>query len=381
MLPTFAANIKPKNGVFSPFPVALDSAKPSSVRIGMEVGRVGLATVVLASAGAALLLTQLVATAASRFRILDNPSGYKAHREPTPLLGGIAVALATALGLGFALLTTGVSFDRGLQALAVGAAVILAAGLLDDVRNLSPRYKLAWQIGAAAAAGLALAFLGVRLGLFLTWPRLPMVLLTAVWVVGITNAFNLADNMNGLCAGLGAIAALALALLNLQTGEVGVAVAAAALGGSCLGFLPYNWPRARIFLGDTGSMFIGFLLAALSVMGVYTVGAAIPSLAIYSPLFLLAIPLFDALLVVILRLRVGQPPWIGDRRHISHRLVRRGMQPAAAVAVLWAAASACGLGALLLPTVGAAQAPILLGLLLLALGALAGAAGTKGLDD
>lgn len=347
----------------------------------MELGWAGLALVMVASAGAALVFTPAAAAVAARFKFVDNPQGYKAHGAPVPLLGGVAVALATAAGLMVALLTTGVSFSRGLQALTFGAIVILAAGLVDDIRNLSPRYKVAWQIAAAAAAGLALSYLGVRLGLFLTWPRFPMILVTAAWVVGITNAVNLTDNMNGLCAGFGAIAALALAVLNLQTGEAGVAVAAAALGGACIGFLPYNWPRARIFLGDTGSMFIGFLLAALSVMGVYTVGATIPVLAIYSPLFLLAIPLLDSALVVALRLRINHPPWIGDRRHISHRLVRRGMKPATAVAVLWSAAAASSLGALLLPTVGPQQAPLLLSLLLLALGALAGAAGTKGLDD
>jgi UDP-GlcNAc:undecaprenyl-phosphate GlcNAc-1-phosphate transferase len=347
----------------------------------MEFGCAGLAAVALASALASLALSPLAARAAVRFKVLDNPKGYKAHARPTPLLGGVAVALATGLGLTLAFAAGGATFGPPLQALAVGGAVILVAGLIDDFRDLSPGYKFAWQIAAAAAAGMALAFLGVRLGLFLTLPRMVMALLTAAWVVGITNAFNLSDNMNGLCAGLGAIAALALAVLNLQSGEIGVAAAAASLGGACLGFLPYNWPRARLFLGDTGSMFIGFLLAALSVMGVYARGAAIPVLAIYSPLFLLAIPLLDSLLVVALRLRIGHPPWVGDRRHISHRLVRRGMRQASAVAVLWAVAAASNLGALLLPTVGAAQAPMLLGLLVLALGGLAAAAGTKGLDD
>jgi UDP-GlcNAc:undecaprenyl-phosphate GlcNAc-1-phosphate transferase len=309
------------------------------------------------------------------------PGGYKAHRQATPLLGGVAVALATGLGLSCAVLLTGAGFGAGLGALAVGGTVILVAGLIDDVRGLAAGRKFAWQIAAAAGAGVTLALLGVRLDLFLAWPRLPMVALTVAWVVGITNAFNLSDNMNGLCAGLGAIAALALAVLNLQSGEIGVAAAAAALGGACIGFLPYNWPRASIFLGDTGSMFIGFSLAALSVMGVYTRGATIPVIAVYSPLFLLAVPLLDSLLVVVLRLRIRHPPWVGDRRHISHRLVRRGMHPASAVATLWAAAAASSLGAMLLPTVGVAQAPILLLLLILALGALAAAAGTKGLDD
>jgi len=347
----------------------------------MEFGWAGLIAIVALSAVASLGLTPLVAKVAIRLEILDRPQGYKAHHGDVPLLGGLAVAAATIIGLAGVSIATGAPPVLHVQALVAGAVVILAAGLVDDIRGLAPGYKLIWQLAAAGAAGLALTLLGVRLDLFLTWARLPKFLLTAAWVVGITNALNLSDNMNGLCSGLGGIAALMLAVLNLQNGELGVAAAAAALSGACFGFLPYNWPRARIFLGDTGSMFIGFLLAALSVMGVYTRSATIPVLAVYSPFLLLAVPLLDSILVVALRLRIGHPPWIGDRRHISHRLVQRGMQPATVVAVLWAAAAASGLAALLLPAVGSAQAPMLLGLIVLALAALAAAAGTKGLDD
>ena len=308
----------------------------------------------------AFVATPAAATAARRVGMVDQPSGYKAHDAATPLLGGFAVAGGLLSGVVLVLPLYGTTGIAGLFAIGVGALVILIAGLLDDRLGLTPRTKFAWQVAAAGAAGICLAVLGVRLNLFLPWPQVPIIALTALWVVTITNAVNFLDNMNGLCAGLGAIAA-------------------AALAGACLGFLPYNWPRARIFLGDAGSMFIGFLLAALSVMGVYTRGAQVPVLAVFTPLFVLAIPVLDLLLVTILRLRDGHPPWVGDRRHISHRLVRRGMHPATAVAVLWAAAAACGLGAILLPTVGVHEAPLLLALLVCALGALAGVAGTRGL--
>jgi UDP-GlcNAc:undecaprenyl-phosphate/decaprenyl-phosphate GlcNAc-1-phosphate transferase len=326
-----------------------------------------------------LFLTPLLAWVARRWDIVDRPDGYKAHPAATPLLGGIAVAAGTVCGAAWLLPRGDAGHLAGLSALAVGGLVILAAGWRDDVRGLAPRYKFTWQVAAATAAGLCLALLGVHLDLFLHWPSPPIIMLTVLWVVGITNAVNFLDNMDGLCAGLGAVAAAALALINLRSGEITVAVVAAALAGGCLGFLPYNWPRARIFLGDTGSMLIGFLLAALSVMGVYTRGAHVPVLAVFTPLFVLAIPLLDAVLVVILRVHAGHPPWVGDRRHISHRLVQRGMRPAAAVATLWAASGACGLAALLLPTVGPEQAPLLLGLVVCALGALTAAAGTRGL--
>ncbi len=323
--------------------------------------------------------TPVAAAVARRFGVFDQPGGYKAHEAVTPLLGGLAVAAGLLSGVVFVVPLHGAVGLAGLSALGVGGLVILIAGVLDDRRGLTPHNKFAWQVAAAGAAGMCLAVLGVRLNLFLPWPQLPIIGLTVLWVIAITNAVNFLDNMNGLCAGLGAVAAAALAVANLRSGELMVAHASAALAGACLGFLPYNWPRARIFLGDAGSMLIGFFLAALSVMGVYTRGAQVPVLAVFTPLFVLAIPVLDLLLVTILRLRNGHPPWVGDRRHISHRLVRRGMHPATAVVVLWAAGAACGLGAVLLPTVGVNEAPLLLALLLCALGALAGVAGTRGL--
>jgi UDP-GlcNAc:undecaprenyl-phosphate GlcNAc-1-phosphate transferase len=322
----------------------------------------------------------LLISMARRLGALDRPAGYKAHGVATPLLGGVGVAVGTAFAVVWVLPESSREHVAGLSALAVGSLVILMAGLLDDLRGLSPTRKFLWQLGAATAAGLCLALLGVRLNLFLQWPPAPIIALTVLWVVGITNAMNFLDNMNGLCAGLGAIAAFSLSVTNLRSGEVTVAVVAAALGGACVGFLPYNWPRARIFLGDAGSMLLGFLLAALSVMGVYTRGARLPVLAVFTPLFVLGVPVLDLLLVVLIRWRAGHRPWTGDRRHISHRLVQRGMHPAAAVATLWAAGAACGLAALLLPTVGVGEAPLLLALLLCALGALAAAAGTRGLS-
>lgn len=326
------------------------------------------------------LLTPAVRAFARRVGALDRPGGYKAHPIATPLLGGVAVAAGTA-GACLWFLRDGLPEDvAGLVAVGIGTIIILLVGLLDDVRGLSPQHKLVWQVTAAAAAGLVLALLGVRLSLFLEWPSPPIILLTVFWVVAITNSVNFLDNMNGLCAGIGALAALALAAVNVRSESYTTATVSAALAGACLGFLPYNWPRARIFLGDTGSMLIGFLLSALSVLGVYTPGAEVPVLAVFTPLFVLAIPVLDLVLVTILRLRAGHPLWTGDRRHISHRLVRRGLHPATAVVTLWSAGAACGLAALLLSTVGPTQAPLLLMLLACALAALALAAGSEGLD-
>jgi UDP-GlcNAc:undecaprenyl-phosphate GlcNAc-1-phosphate transferase len=307
----------------------------------------------------AAILTPLVAALARRWRVLDQPQGYKAHPVATPLLGGLSVAAATGAAI-LVVLSVGVDLHlAGLGGLSCGTAVILIGGLLDDYRPLRPQNKFAVQLTAAAAAGLMLALLGVRLSLFLPWPPAPIIILTVFWVVGITNALNLMDNMNGLCAGIGAVAAAALALVNLRSGEATVALSAAALAGACCGFLPYNWPHARIFLGDVGSMFIGFSLAALSVMGVYTRGAEVPVLAVFTPVCLLAVPILDTLSVVVLRLRKGHPPWVGDRRHLSHRFVRRGMPPAVAVAVLWMLNAVCALAAVMLRVLELGHAALL----------------------
>jgi UDP-GlcNAc:undecaprenyl-phosphate GlcNAc-1-phosphate transferase len=339
----------------------------------------GLLAAAAFAALAAAVATPAAAWLARRLGVLDVPGGYKAHGAPTPLLGGLGVVAGAALGVACGAPALAASDAAALTALGAGVLVVVAGGVHDDVRGLSPAQKFAWQAGAAAAAGLTLALLGVRVQLFLDGPWPATALLTVLWVVAVTNAFNLVDNMNGLCAGLGALAAAALAAVNLRTGEPSVAAAAAALAGACLGFLPWNWPRARVFLGDTGSMAIGFALAGLAVMGVYTRGAELPHLAVGVPLLVLAVPLFDLALVVWLRLREGGRPWVADRRHWSHRLVRRGLRPAAAVATLWAAGAACALGALLLPTLEPAPALGLLALLAALLAALAAAAGSRGL--
>jgi UDP-GlcNAc:undecaprenyl-phosphate GlcNAc-1-phosphate transferase len=329
---------------------------------------------------AAILVGPLLIRAARRFDVLDRPHGYKAHAEPTPLLGGVIVAAAAFAGSAWFVTLADRTELAALSALAAGCVVILVVGLVDDLLGMSPGRKFVWQLAATAATGTWLALLGLRLNLFLAWPPLPMIGLTVVWIVAITNAFNFLDNMNGLCAGLGAIAAASLALLNWHSGEVTVSLVSAALAGACLGFLPYNWPSARIFLGDAGSMLIGFILACISMMGVYTRGAEVPGIAVFAPLLVLAVPVLDTVLVVLLRVRARRAPWSGDRRHINHRLVRRGMRWRSAVVVLWAAGAACGGVAVILPMVGVAVGLVLISILSLGLAALVLKAGSEGLS-
>lgn len=327
-----------------------------------------------------MVATPVVRGFAVRTGVLDQPLGYKAHERPTPLLGGIGIIAGLLAGVLCAfLLTVGFSTEK-LLVLLSGLLVVTTAGVIDDTRGLSPQMKLLWQVSAAICAGLVLLALGFRISMYLQrLGTLPLAFITLVWIVVVTNALNLLDNMNGLCAGLGAVAASSLAVINLQSGELSVAFMAAALAGACVGFLPYNWPSARLFLGDAGSMAIGFALASLAVIGDYAPGSEIPVLAILARLLVLAIPLVDLVVVVIIRLRDRHPPWRGDRRHISHRLVRRGMRPAVAVATLWLAGAVCGIGGLLLHSVDSGEALLLLTLVVGALAAVFTVAGLRGL--
>jgi UDP-GlcNAc:undecaprenyl-phosphate GlcNAc-1-phosphate transferase len=328
----------------------------------------------------AIVFAPVVIAAARRWGVLDRPRGYKAHAQPTPLLGGLVVAAAAFAGATWFAVALGRTETAALAAIAAGSALIVTVGLVDDILGMGPGKKFLLQLAAIASTGVWLGLLGVRLNLFLAWPSWPMIALTVLWIVGITNAFNFLDNMNGLCAGLGAIAAASLAVLNWQSGETVVALMSAALAGACLGFLPFNWPSARVFLGDSGSMFIGYMLACLSVIGVYTRGAEVPKLAVFSPLLVFAVPVLDVVLVVLLRLRAHRAPWMGDRRHLNHRLIRRGLRPRNAVLTLWGAAAGCGIVAVSLGHVGLVGGLVLIGSLVIGLGFLTVRAGTEGLS-
>jgi UDP-GlcNAc:undecaprenyl-phosphate GlcNAc-1-phosphate transferase len=339
-----------------------------------------LLTSLLVAFVTAIVLAPVAIGAARRWGVLDRPHGYTAHTQPTPLLGGLIVAAAAFAGAAWFVFALGRVEAAALSAIAAGSVLIVAVGLVDDILGMGPGQKFLLQLVATVLTGVWLALLGVRLDLFLGWPPLSMIALTVTWIVGITNAFNFLDNMNGLCAGLGAIAAASLAWLNLQSGETAATLMCAALAGACFGFLPFNWPSARAFLGDTGSMFIGFMLACLSVIGVYTRGAEVPRLAVFAPLLVLAVPVLDMGIVVLLRLRSHRAPWMGDRRHLNHRLVRRGLRPHNAVLTLWGAAAGCGIVAVALGNVGLVSGLMLIGILVIGLGILIIRAGTEGLS-
>jgi UDP-GlcNAc:undecaprenyl-phosphate GlcNAc-1-phosphate transferase len=296
---------------------------------------------------------------------MDDPGQRKIHDQAVPLAGGLAVAtglvIPTALAslllwwqgslnglLSFApnaqasgaefLLRHGLN-RRALElgGILLGALGMLVVGCLDDKRELRPPVKF---IGQFLVAFLVAAS-GARITLFV-----PNVLfhyaITILWILTVVNAFNFMDNMNGLCTGLGAIGAWYFATVAAAEGQYLVGLIAFLTFGALLGFLPYNFPRARAFLGDSGSHLVGYLLGVLAILPHFYTPHHPRRWAVLIPLAVLAVPLLDLAWVVILRWHIGQPFYIGDNNHLSHRLVRLGLTRCQAVVVIWVIAAATG---------------------------------------
>lgn len=305
-----------------------------------------LAIPFLSALVAVLALTPVCRRLALALNVVDRPGGRKIHGDPVPLLGGVAIAAACAVGV-----LAGGTPDRVVVRILLAGGLIVLLGVHDD-RDPSAR-GLRWWIRLLLEGCLALAVIegGIRIGFLATgWVALPVAVL---WIVGITNAFNLLDNMNGLSAGVAGIAGLTFAVLAARYLDAGpeqlpAATAAAALGGACLGFLPGNF-RSRIFMGDGGSLFLGFTLACLAVLGNWR--GPIVQAGVIIPLLVLAYPIFDTTLVVLLRLRERRSPVAGGRDHSSHRLVRLGLGRVEAVLLIYLFCLSHALTALLVSSV------------------------------
>jgi UDP-GlcNAc:undecaprenyl-phosphate GlcNAc-1-phosphate transferase len=270
--------------------------------------------------------------------VMDRPSARKVHRRPMPRLGGAAIYGAFIL----ALLLLGTSYNiHELVSILLGATLVSFFGLWDDRWGLRPLLKLAGQILAA----LVLVYSGVQVHVF-SWPALN-VGVTVFWVVGITNAMNLMDNMDGLAGGVGVIAAAFFVLIAAMNGQYLVGALAAALLGACLGFLIYNFNPASIFMGDTGALFLGFMLAAVGIKLRFPANVDIVTWMV--PVMILALPIFDTTLVVISRLRRGlNPLTTAGKDHTSHRLVILGFTQREAVMALYLVGGALGVIAIFL---------------------------------
>jgi len=309
------------------------------------------------------LATPVVRKLALKVGAVDRPSDRKVHPRPTPTMGGLALFLAVIVGLAVAHQLHFVDFKRLFRTsleptgVLVACAVVVAIGIYDDVRGTAAPVKLAGQI---MAAGLLVLF-GVQL-LYFFFPGQGLLVLgsdlavpiTVIWVVGMVNAVNLIDGLDGLAAGMVAIAALAFFVYvfqapspgGLPAGNAGAALLSALAAGAALGFLPWNFHPARIFMGDSGSMLLGILLAAATIMGVGRNfeppsggDLAAFSIPVLVPLVILAVPFLDVVLAIFRRMRRGRPVTHADKEHIHHRLMDFGHSHRQAVLLmyLWSA--------------------------------------------
>ena len=308
-----------------------------------------------------------------RWGLVDRPGHRKIHAAPMPTSGGLAIWLGIVLPLAvgqvalWAMSQSAAQFlpasvavhlpgllrqSGRLWELLAGGTAFLLLGLADDRRGLDWRLRL----GVQTIVAIMLVSLGWRMSLFLDWLNMPWITgaLSVLWIVGLVNSFNMLDNMDGLSAGVAAIAAIMLAAMTLLTPrpdnnqpQLFVAGFLLLIVGSLLGFLWHNRPPARLFMGDAGSYLVGYLLAMATLTATFAGGHS-PRYAVLGPLCVLAVPLYDTATVVLIRLRSGRSPFVGDKSHFSHRLVELGLSKPRAVLTIYLATATCGLGALLL---------------------------------
>lgn len=310
------------------------------------------------AAGFALALTPIVTRSAGALRLFDSPGdARRQHIIPVPRLGGVAVYLVTAVVGTLLFIRTAPLFVlngppgdaqiRLLMGAFIGSAVLFLTGLVDDLRGLSPAAKSAAQVLAAAIIyyfgfRIGSIALGYGEGVPVGYLEIPLIFL---WIVGVTNAYNFIDGLNGLAGGVAVVACATILVVASSLGNLFVLIPAIALAGGLIGFLPYNFPKGRIFLGDSGSLSIGFLLAVLTVQASVNEAGAV--LAII-PILALSVPLLDAALAILRRWLRHVPLTGADARHIHHRLLALGLSPAKTSVVLWTlAAGMAGLGLLI----------------------------------
>ena len=311
------------------------------------VGLPVLARILLAmglAAFIAYIATPFVKELAVKIGAVDVPKdNRRMHKVPIPRMGGLAIVIAFLL---CALLF--VKLDAQMRGVLLGAVIILVVGVLDDCLTLRAMPKFLAQIVSALivyASGCEIRYVSnpfsaglIDLGVFSGF-------VTVIWIVMMTNAVNFIDGLDGLAVGVSGISTATMLVIAMLMGEEGVAVILAALLGACLGFLPYNFNPAQIFMGDTGSTFLGFVLASMSIQGLFKMYAVISFLV---PFLILGVPFFDITFAVIRRLAKHQNPMTADRGHIHHRLIDMGLSQKQSVAIVYMLTGILGLAAVLL---------------------------------
>lgn len=308
--------------------------------------------------------TPLVRKLAFKIGAVDIPKdNRRVHKEPMPLIGGLAIFIAVII-----VTLIFLPLEKEIISIILGGTVIVISGMIDDIRELRPRNKMIFQI----IAGIILIFGGVTVEsmtnpfskdsslIFLNWLSIPI---TLFWIVGITNTVNFIDGLDGLSAGVSMISSLTLMIVASKFGYTSIIILSSAVAGACLGFLPFNFNPAKIFMGDTGALFLGFMLAAITIEGVMKSVAAI---AIVAPILILSVPIFDTTFAIFRRLLNGQSISAADKGHLHHRLLNRGYSQKKAVVILYGLSAAFGVVAILVSQANSRQAVYLsLGLLVL----------------
>lgn len=325
----------------------------------------GVAAALVAAMLIAFVTTPVVKSLAERVGAVDVPKdGRRMHDHPIPRMGGLAIFL------GFLLSTlVFVPLSQSMRGMLLGAILIVILGIFDDIYALPALPKLLVQIAAALVAvfhGNVIQVIsnpnllsGDPYWVLGGW-SIPV---TVIWIVAITNAVNLIDGLDGLAVGVATISSLTMLVIAMLVSDNVVALTTAALAGGCIGFMPYNHNPAKIFMGDTGSTFLGFVLATVSIQGLFKFYTII-SFAV--PFLMLGLPLFDTCFAIFRRLAKGQNPMSPDRSHVHHRLIDMGFNQKQAVGILYVVSAILGLSAVVLTTSGALKAMVLLCALCLA---------------
>lgn len=296
--------------------------------------------------GLSIAVTPFVIKLAKKIGAIDVPrDGRRVHKVPVPLIGGLAIYMAFVVTTLFFIPLWD---NRQIIGLLLGGTIVMATGMLDDIRPMRARVKLCMQIVAA----IVLVYFGVTIK-FVTnpfdsvtgmsdigWFSIPA---TIFWIVGVTNAFNLIDGLDGLAAGVGSISCITLFIVSILNGRIEAALLTAALAGSIIGFLPYNFNPAKIFMGDTGSQFLGFILAAISIQGAIKSAAAI---VITVPVLALGLPIYDTLMAIIRRSINKKPVMQPDKEHLHHKLLDMGLSQRQAVLVMYVISGLLGISAI-----------------------------------
>ena len=330
------------------------------MNLQFQLSVVGTAAAALVAAAlVSLISTPVVRSLAFRIGAVDVPrDGRRMHDHPIPRMGGLAIFFGFILSVLLFL-----PLSEQLRSMLMGAVIIVILGIFDDIYALSARLKFCVQIIAALVAVLGgnRIFGLSNINIFssdpyweLGWLSIPI---SVLWIVGITNAVNLIDGLDGLACGVSTISSMTLLVIALNVAEPDVAVLTAALAGACIGFLPYNLNPARIFMGDTGSTFLGFVLAVVSIQGLFKFYTIISFAA---PFLMLGLPIFDTCFAILRRVSKGQSPMAPDRGHIHHRLIDMGFSQKQAVAMLYVISAILGLSAVVLTTTGAVRAMLFL---------------------